>query len=550
MNDNFDVIVVGSGASAVHAGYPLVEAGLRVLMLDVGKHDGTYGSLVPRASFVEIRRSDPQQHRYLLGDRFEGIAFRGIGAAAQLTPPRQYVVEQSALLNPVRSDGFRAVESFALGGLGATWGAVAVPFRASEFASWPITRADLDAHYQIVADRIGISGAKDDLDQHFADSRWHLHSPVEIDSNAETILKLYTKKRDKLNEAGFTLGRARLAVATELHRGRGPLEYHDMEFWSDGNRAVYRPQYTLEELRTRRNFVYRRDMLVRVFDHRPDGVIEVVAENLVTGLRERIATQRLILAAGTLGTTRIVLRSLGLHGMRVPLLCNPYVYLACLNWRLVGQPVKDRRHSLCQLIALVDAGDSGTELLQAQLYSYRSLLTFRLVKESPLAHRESIRLMKMMQSYLMAINVYHADRPDPQKYVELQHDHNEHGDRLNIVYRVSEDVARDQRLKERRIMRLFRKVGCLPLKTIRPVSGASLHYGGCIPMTNQERPLTTRPSGQLRDAPGVYLADGSTFPDLPAQALTYTLMANANRIGVGLRDELLGVDSRAACSLT
>ena len=68
-----DVLVVGSGAGAVHAAYPLVEAGLSVRMLDYGNEDERYGALIPRRSWSEIRRDEEEQHRYFLGDRFEGM---------------------------------------------------------------------------------------------------------------------------------------------------------------------------------------------------------------------------------------------------------------------------------------------------------------------------------------------------------------------------------------------------------------------------------------------------------------------------------------------
>src|SRR5262249_25350936 len=42
MTSAVDAIIVGSGASGVNAAYPLVEAGLRVTMLDVGLEDLDY----------------------------------------------------------------------------------------------------------------------------------------------------------------------------------------------------------------------------------------------------------------------------------------------------------------------------------------------------------------------------------------------------------------------------------------------------------------------------------------------------------------------------
>jgi len=60
--------------------------------------------------------------------------------------------------------------------------------------------------------------------------------------------------------------------------------------------------------------------------------------------------------------------------------------------------------------------------------------------------------------------------------------------------------------------------------------GASVHYAGTIPMQRDRAPHTTNPNGRSHDYPNLVLADGATFPFLPAKNLTFTLMANAVRI--------------------
>ena len=73
MPETFDVAVVGSGPSGALAAAKLVDGGVRVLMLDVGHDDPDTRSLVPDRPFPEIRRSDPDQRRYFLGDGLEGV---------------------------------------------------------------------------------------------------------------------------------------------------------------------------------------------------------------------------------------------------------------------------------------------------------------------------------------------------------------------------------------------------------------------------------------------------------------------------------------------
>jgi len=66
----------GSGPGGVNASAPLVGAGKRVLMLDFGNEDRRYAPLIPHEPFSTVRRTDVTQHRYFIGDGFEGARRR------------------------------------------------------------------------------------------------------------------------------------------------------------------------------------------------------------------------------------------------------------------------------------------------------------------------------------------------------------------------------------------------------------------------------------------------------------------------------------------
>src|SRR5206468_3456938 len=161
-------------------------------------------------------------------------------------------------------------------------------------------------HYDAVAERIGVCGERDDLETFFPSSAGML-PPLEVDTSAEIVLDRYARRRETLNRDGFFLGRARLAVCTAAHRGRGPHAC-------------------------------------------------------------------------------LVLRSLGHYDEPVPLLCNPYTYVPTLNTAMLRRRARDRRYSLAQLTAVLRVPGGRGRIVQAQLFSYRSLLTFKLMKETPLAY--------------------------------------------------------------------------------------------------------------------------------------------------------------------
>jgi choline dehydrogenase-like flavoprotein len=188
-----DAIVVGSGPGGANAAAALVERGRSVLMLDVGEREMAYD--IPPTAFADIRRTHAAQRRFMLGEAFEGIPEQGVKAGAQLTPPRRYVTADVASLLPTRSGSFTAVESLALGGLGAAWGAGVFTFDESELAEWPAeARNALAEHYDAVAARIGISADDDDLAPFFPSTRHRMPVPI-ADPAAALLLARYTTMR-------------------------------------------------------------------------------------------------------------------------------------------------------------------------------------------------------------------------------------------------------------------------------------------------------------------------------------------------------------------
>ncbi len=246
--------------------------------------------------------------------------------------------------------------------------------------------------------------------------------------------------------------------------------------------------------------------------------------------------RRLIVAAGSLGTTRIVLRSLRQYDVKVPLTCNAHMYVPCLHLRSLRTSAPDRRQSLAQLTMIYDPTGTGEHLVQAQMYSYRSLLLFRLLKETFLTHREGLRIMRALSPGMVIWLIQHEDEQSDDRYCVLRREGE--GDRLDVVYQPTEEQSQSQFRHERVMTRWFRKLGCWPLKAVRPRHGASIHYGSQLPFSLEERALTTAPSGRLHRTRHVYIGDGSAFAYLPAKGLTLTLMANSNRVAANVSESL------------
>lgn len=523
---DFDCIVVGSGASGVTAAQTLVERGARVLMLDAGFYDERYAQMIPRKTFVEIRRTEPDQYRYLLGERFESAAYRTVSTGAQLTPPRRFIVDRVAELLPVRNETFEPLESLALGGLAAGWGLMCGVYSDAEMNLASLPTSAMRAAYQTVCDRIGISGAADDAGRHTLGDLVGVQPPPPLDATATNIAERYLKRRARVNALGYVLGRPALALLTQPKDGRSATQLRDMDFYDDDG-AAWRPAAVVSALRRNDNFAYAGGALVTHFQERSDG-IDVTALDLHGGGRRVYRCRRLVLAAGVLGTVRIVLRS-SRSAARVPLLCNDYTYLPCLVPRRLGRAMFDHTYSLTQLVLFHER--SPSDVAVGTLYSYRSLMLFRLLREIPLGVRDARILMQYLLSGFIIAGFDHPQAKSGSKHAWLESDASSPtADRLAIAYALNDAERRSHRLRERGFARVLRELGAWPIRRVHPPLGASIHYAGTLPFAGDERPLTLARNGRLHGTRSVFVADASGFAFLPAKPVTLSLMANAHRV--------------------
>ncbi len=74
-------------------------------------------------------------------------------------------------------------------------------------------------------------------------------------------------------------------------------------------------------------------------------------------------------------------------------------------------------------------------------------------------------------------------------------------------------------------------MNCIYLTSKKEILGSSVHYAGTIPYNDKNSEFFLNSDGKLNCSKNVYVIDGSGFRYLPAAGLTFTLMANAERIG-------------------
>lgn len=527
MQVNYDYIVVGSGATGAIAAYALVEEGLNVAVLDVGVEDEHYKNVVPDKDFISIREQDFNQKNYFLGKHLEGIPWETTKVGSQLTPPRNFLTQLSDALIPFQSDSLKPMESLAKGGLGGGWGLGCYVFSKPELDAIGLKESELLSAYQSVANHIGISATKDDASPYCLRDLKNIQPVSSLEKNLEGVYSSYNKQKHKLNKNGVFLGRSALALLTQNKDERLAVRYKDMDFWTDNDKSAYRSWITIDQLCKKPNFTYHKNCLVLKFYEHPDN-IEVVVKRTDTNQEQTFRCKKLILSPGVLGTARIVIRSFDYKKDKLPIICNPYCYMPCIQWRMLGKETERNKTSLGQLVMYIDENKDNFDVAMAALFSYRSLLLFKLIKETPLNFADARVIMQYLQSSFTIAGIHHPEKGSESKFIKMIGNANTYtGDVLTGQYILSEQEISTNEYREQKIKSALRKLGCQPLKTVYTPHGGSIHYAGTLPFADSGDKFTLYPNGRLAGTKNVFVADGSGFKYLPAKGLTFTLMANA-----------------------
>ena len=522
-----DYVVIGSGCTGAIAAQTLVEKGVKVLMLDVGNSDKEKASIIPDKSFTEVRKNDPEQYKYWLGEDFESINFGKTTIGAQLTPARKHILRNTAELLAATSEKFAAMESLSYGGLGNGWGLGCCVFSEKELQEAGLSSVQMQSAYQTVADRIGISAERDDTLPYTSGNMTGLQKAAEIDNNSKSIYSKYANKRQNLNAEGFYMGKPALALLTEKKDNRPPVDYTEMDFYSNTGSA-YRPGITVDILKKKANFQYLPNALLHSFKEE-SGLVILTYIDTTGNEKKTIKCKKLLVCAGTLSTARIVLRSTGSPNQKLPFLCNPYKYFTMLQTSLMGKASDEPRNAFAQLAMYYDPSKTNYEVSAASIYSYRSLMLFRTIKEVPLNFRDARIIMQYLLPAISIMGVHHPDHSYSGKNIEIVADSSTPtGDRLKIDYSLSVEEAQEVQKRDTLYSRAMKQMGCYTLKKLNPGYGASIHYAGCLPFNETEKPLHLSNTGRLYGTKNVYIGDGSGFKYLPAKGITLSIMANAH----------------------
>ena len=517
--------VVGSGPAGVACAHALAQKDRKVVVLDAGivleadrravrlKLGATAPSGWPRDDLAFLRGAAPKH------------------PGAKLAYGSDFVYRAATGATKVVSTGADARASYAVGGFSNIWGSAVLSYRQQDLDGWPVTAAELASSYAAVLKWMPVASQRDDLEQFFP-SFLDEYVALPQSRQAQRLLRTLTRNRATLKASGVFFSPSRLAVDARGTRSIMGCQTCGHCLYGCPYDLIYSTNGTLSDM-----------IAAGRTEHRP-GVMVQRVEETEQGVRVHGLTpdggacvfegDRVFLGAGAINTTAILLRSLGWYGRTLQMKDSQFFQLPALHVHYTPGVEAERLHTLCQVFIDIFDERLSPYTIHLQVYTYNNIFREELAARlGPLATLFPKTLLLgrllLLQGLLHSSHSGRIDvtlrREGDEEFIEL----------VGTGNPVSNHCVQGIAAK---LLKLARSTGLIPmtpmLNLARP--GGGFHFGGTFPMRRvpslDQSDWLGRPAGLKR----VYVIDSTVFPSIPATTITFTVMANAHRIGMSAED--------------
>jgi len=310
MNTDFDAIVVGSGITGGWAAKELTEKGLKVLMVERGRHieHGTDYVTEMKAPWEMPFRGegDPQLYE-------RDFAVQSKNRHFTEYTQNHFVNDRENPYSVAEGTRFNWWRSYQLGGRSLTWGRQSYRMSDHDFGAnkkdghgvdWPIRYADLKPWYDHVEKFIGVSGQNEGLSS--------LPDGVYQPPMALNVLEKHAKATIEAQWPDRRLTIGRTANLTQEKEGRSTCQNRMICQRGCSYGAYFSTQSsTLPAAQATGNLTLITDTVVETVDYdakakRASGVSVL---NVKTGARRRYTARIIFMNAGAFNTNHVLLRS-------------------------------------------------------------------------------------------------------------------------------------------------------------------------------------------------------------------------------------------------
>ena len=509
-NKIYDIIIVGSGPAA----YAFLQndqiLNNRILLIDndLGK-DISY---TPNENYLDIRYKSKEQFDWSIGHEYSPLKFVHKKASPKMS------LNQHHSMNKDLSDStknFFRVNNGSMGGMSNIWGAGIARYDENELSHFPFQKNDLNLNYDEILKKLHfVAGLNDDLSDYLKiDSK----DNIELDHYFSDILSIYNASSE--NDSNFFLGRSRLAVnMTSEDTSSKICNYCGNCFWGCGRKSIFNSRHFISSLIQAGKIDYINDHIIR-FD-------ESVAKNrtVIFGKKnEKYYGRKIVLAAGTIETTKIILRS-STSISKAYFKSSPTLGFLGVRKKIKSKPIQ-AKFALAQLSFYINT--VSNQNIFGSLFNGFSLPISELAKYLPFSTKLNMYILSFLLNRICFGNVFFSGEMSAHM-IEKQ----KNNDGFLITGGYHPDLNKDVSKVSKDLINIFNKYGLyIPSISIQlSEPGSDAHYACSLPMKKNPKHLESYSNGLIYGTNAVHAIDGSVLSYLSEKSHTLTIMANALRI--------------------
>ncbi|CAK0776083.1 4Fe-4S ferredoxin-type domain-containing protein [Gammaproteobacteria bacterium] len=275
---------------------------------------------------------------------------------------------------------------------------------------------------------------------------------------------------------------------------------------------------------------YRAGRIVLELTEKKEGVV-VTSRDLSNGNQFRETYDYVFLAAGAIGSTRIVLQSLRNFDTPVDLKHSQKFIIPMIQLR--GDAIQwPEINAFASLFLDFQSSELSPHWIHGQISVTNDYVMARL-GISPFSSGWQTKLAKTLFRHLLIgwCGIHSNHSSSIRLTLSSEKQNGQH-----ILKLIPQQVATSTKFVKRALRifgRITRQAGAFCVYPMLQIGapGSGNHIGGTLPMRRHpESPLDTDVLGRLNHWHRVHIVDGSVFPSIPATTVALTQMANADRI--------------------
>jgi choline dehydrogenase-like flavoprotein len=512
-------IVVGSGPAGVSCAKALLDRGHSVLMLDGGNR------LEPENEAVRLRLESTQPSHWSPEDLAwlkQGVAQDANGIPMKLNYGSNFPYREAGIELPLQSDGVGLRQSYALGGLSNVWGGAILPFVPEDMADWPVAVSDLAPYYQAVLSFVDLAGTKDALSERVPLYCEH-PQPLKAGAQVAALLADFNARRNDAARRGMWLGQARLALAGAR------CIYCGLCMYGCPYSLIYNAAETVQQMSRSAAFRYAGDVIVdRVVEQGSDTIVS--GRSRTTGEALSWRTGRVFLGAGIVSTARIVLESMQAYDVGIEAKDSQLAVLPFLRWAGTANFDRDR-NTLVEAVMIIADEKISKHSCHVEIHGYNEIYEDIVRSKAARFGISSRRMLRPILSRMLVFFCYLHSEDCGRIRMRLRSP--KEGRTLLLQAVVNPGTRAKFNRMVGKLLRCCDLLKGLPVRPLMQVYelGREYHAGGTFPMSDAPKPMESDTLGRPTGFKRLHLIDGSTFPSIPATTITFTIMANAYRIG-------------------